>query len=234
MTLPDTRAARSAILQRLRSAEPGKPVAVPDVPAYYRDMPDSGAAERRARFIANARGWQAEVHETGAATWTETLADVIAAHGVRHLLAGVGTPLSAALAAAPTAARLAWYDRPIEALKDTLFDTIDAGITTARGGIAETGSLILWPDRHEPRTLSLVPPLHIAVLPAEAIHATLHHAMHGERWAADLPTNALLVTGPSKTADIQRLLVYGAHGPKKLVILVVHGMQHPAPHGGIA
>lgn len=223
MTLPDTSAARGAILGLLRGAEPGKPVAVPDVPAYYRDLPVTDATENLTRFIANARGWQAEVHETQAATWTQTLADVVAAHGIRHLLAGAGTRLSAALLAAPIAAQLSWYDRPIEQLKDTLFDAIDAGITTARGGIAETGSLILWPDVHEPRTLSLVPPLHIAVLPADAIHATLHHAMRSEQWAANLPTNALLVTGPSKTADIQRLLVYGAHGPKKLVILVVHG-----------
>ena len=45
--------------------------------------------------------------------------------------------------------------------------------------------------------------------------------MRQQDWAAGLPTNALLVTGPSKTADIQRLLVYGAHGPRELVILLL-------------
>ncbi|HJU38919.1 MAG TPA: LUD domain-containing protein [Tahibacter sp.] len=133
-----------------------------------------------------------------------------------------GTPLADALAAADVASHLHWYDETIDTFKPTLFERIDAGITTTRGGIAETGSLIVWPDANEPRTLSLVPPLHIAVLHADALHETLHAAMRAQHWAARLPTNALLVTGPSKTADIQRLLVYGAHGPRQLVILLVH------------
>ena len=146
---------------------------------------------------------------------------------VRTLLAGRGTAISQALETGATAfrgfapAQLHWYDDTIESCKDFLFDQVDAGITTTRGGIAETGSLILWPDRNEPRTLSLVPPLHIAVLDAAHLHETLHGAMRAQAWANDLPTNALLVTGPSKTADIQRLLVYGAHGPKQLVILLL-------------
>lgn len=223
MTLPDSRATRAAILERLRSATPGDPVAVPDVPAYYRDMPQEDSAARAARFVANARGWQAEVHETTAAAWQTTLADVVAQHGIRRLLAGRDTALVDGLRTLPGDVDITWFDRPLAELKDTLFDHIDAGITTTRGAIAETGSLILWPDIREPRTLSLVPPLHIAVLHADTIHTTLHHAVAQGDWASQLPTNALLVTGPSKTADIQRLLVYGAHGPKKLVILLVHG-----------
>lgn len=223
MTLPDSRASRAAILDRLRSAAAGAPAAVPDVAAYYRDMPTEDVATRAARFVTNARGWQAEVHETTAATLATTLADVVASHGIRRLLAGRDIALVDALRTLPDDVALTWYDRPLAELKDTLFDAIDAGITTTRGAIAETGSLILWPDIREPRTLSLVPPLHIAVLHADTIHATLHHAIASGDWASQLPTNALLVTGPSKTADIQRLLVYGAHGPKKLVILLVHG-----------
>jgi L-lactate dehydrogenase complex protein LldG len=110
---------------------------------------------------------------------------------------------------------------PALASPTVLTRPLGAVVTTTRGGIAETGSLILWPDRNEPRTLSLVPPLHIAVLDAAHLHETLHGAMRAQAWANDLPTNALLVTGPSKTADIQRLLVYGAHGPKQLVILLL-------------
>ena len=45
--------------------------------------------------------------------------------------------------------------------------------------------------------------------------------MHAQGWAGGLPTNALLVSGPSKTADIQQTLAYGAHGPKELLVLIL-------------
>jgi len=57
------------------------------------------------------------------------------------------------------------YKDPIEENKDILFE-IDAAITPLRGGIAETGSLIIWPTSDEPRMISLVTPIHIAVLHA--------------------------------------------------------------------
>ncbi|KAF1726033.1 LutC/YkgG family protein [Pseudoxanthomonas japonensis] len=221
MSLPaaSTRA-RSAILSRLRAAAPVE-LPAPDVAAYYADAGTSSPAAMRERFIAQARGWRAEVIETDAATWPNTLAAVLADKGVRRLMAGRDTALVDGLHAATQAPTLDWYDAPIETLKPVLFDTVDAGITTTLGGIADTGSLILWPDTREPRTLSLLPPLHIAVLREEDLQPTLYAAMRHRQWASALPTNALLVTGPSKTADIQRLLVYGAHGPRELVILLL-------------
>ena len=114
------------------------------------------------------------------------------------------------------------YDRPLEDLKPQLFDSIDAGLTTTRGAIAETGSLILWPTAEEPRTLSLVPHIHIALLRTDALYDTFLQAMREQGWAQAMPTNALLVSGPSKTADIEQTLAYGVHGPKRLVVLVVH------------
>lgn len=114
------------------------------------------------------------------------------------------------------------YDRPIEDLKPRLFGSIDAGLTDSRGAIAETGSLILWPSAEEPRSLSLVPHIHVALLRADALYDSFRQAMNEQRWADGMPTNALLVSGPSKTADIEQTLAYGVHGPKRLVVLVVH------------
>jgi L-lactate dehydrogenase complex protein LldG len=215
--------ARAAIFARLRAAAPVRADPLPDVAAHYAAGPQPDRGDIATRFIERARGWQAEVIETDHAGWTQALAGVIESNGVRRLVAGRDTAISDALASAPLSCEQHWYDQPIESCKDALFDDWEAGITTTRGGIAETGSLILWPNRHEPRTLSLVPPLHIAVLDADALHETLQGAINAQSWSAGLPTNALLVTGPSKTADIQRLLVYGAHGPKQLVILLRHG-----------
>ena len=106
-----------------------------------------------------------------------------------------------------------------------MFRDTPAGLTAARAAIAETGTLILWPDAQEPRLMSLVPPLHIVLLDAGKIYNTFYEAMTSEAWAdpasGGLPTNALLISGPSKTADIQQTLAYGAHGPKELVVLML-------------
>ena len=113
------------------------------------------------------------------------------------------------------------YDSRIEDWKEEMFHDIPASLTIARSAIAETGTLVLWPDAHEPRLMSLVPPVHIVLLNASTIHNTFYEAMTAEGWADGLPTNALLISGPSKTADIQVTLAYGAHGPKELVVLLI-------------
>ena len=53
------------------------------------------------------------------------------------------------------------------------------------------------------------------------MYNTFHHAMSGEKMADGMPTNVVLVSGPSKTADIQLTLAYGAHGPRDLVVLAL-------------
>jgi len=113
------------------------------------------------------------------------------------------------------------YDVTIETMKKRIF-SIDASITETLGGIAETGSLILWPSRDEPRLMSLIPPVHLAVLQAEKIYNTFSEAIDEGRWTEKgMPTNALLISGPSKTADIEQTLVYGVHGPKQLVVFII-------------
>lgn len=152
--------------------------------------------------------------------WPAAVAGVVRAKNLRTLLAGRGTSIATQLAAV-LGDELSWFDATLADCRERLFTQVEAGITTTRGGIAETGSLILWPDMAEPRTLSLVPPVHVAVLRASTLHETLHDAMRAQDWARGMPANALLVSGPSKTADIQRILAYGAHGPKELVIVLI-------------
>ena len=115
---------------------------------------------------------------------------------------------------------LVTYDKSIENWKKQLF-SVDAAVTETRGGIAETGSLILWPTNEEPRLMSLVPPIHLAVLKAETIHQNFSEVIQKEKWSEQMPTNALLISGPSKTADIEQTLVYGVHGPSQLVVFVI-------------
>ena len=112
----------------------------------------------------------------------------------------------------------------MEAWKEELFWNVDASLTSTLGGIAATGTIVLWPDRHEPRLMSLVPPVHIALLKASELHDNLYDMMVSQDWAAGLPTNVLLVSGPSKTADIEQVLAYGAHGPRELIVLVLEDL----------
>ncbi|WP_259699108.1 LutC/YkgG family protein, partial [Pseudomonas chlororaphis] len=113
------------------------------------------------------------------------------------------------------------YDRPVEEWKAELFNDTPASLTTTLGAIAATGSLILWPTREEPRLMSLVPPVHFALLKASEIRDNFYQVQQEYAWAQGMPTNALLVSGPSKTADIEQVLAYGAHGPKDLVVLIL-------------
>jgi L-lactate dehydrogenase complex protein LldG len=117
--------------------------------------------------------------------------------------------------------KLMTYDGQIEDFKERLFG-IDAAVTSTVGGIAETGALILWPDEKEPRLMSLVPPIHIAVLEADKIYTTFSEAIEAGNWTRQMPTNVVLISGPSKTADIELTLAFGVHGPKELIVLILH------------
>ena len=216
--------ARDNILQRLRAAPPGKAPLAPDVPAFHAAIsaaaPASTRASRIELFCEKMAFWRGEVVRVTRAKWPQKLRELCAAKGVRSLLYGEQGEHAAALQGAGIEG-LKPYDRPVGEWKKELFEDTDAGFTSTRGGIAETGTLIVWPDANEPRLMSLVPPIHFALLDADQLHDTLFAAMSAQRWSEAMPTNALLISGPSKTADIQVTLAYGAHGPKELVVLLL-------------
>ena len=166
-----------------------------------------------------------EVHITGAEDWIDTVEDVLKVREVKRLLYAPRTKIGKALehqweGAAGDPPQLIPYKKDVEQMKEMVFN-VDAGITSAAGAIAETGALILWPSEKEPRLMSIVPPLHIAVLKADTIHNSLSEVMQKENWPAKMPTNVVLVSGPSKTADIEMTLAFGVHGPKELIVLIL-------------
>jgi L-lactate dehydrogenase complex protein LldG len=216
--------ARDSVLSRLRAtAIPEKP-SLPDVAGWYAThQRDEDLPQRVARLRAALEASHAQVHDTSPTGWHALLAGLVMDKGLRKLLVGAGTPHGAALQAhGVPGTQIVQYQDSIDAWRDALFDDMDAALTTARSAIAETGSLVLWPSASEPRLMSLVPPVHFVLLDVETIHSDFYSAMTAEGWANGLPTNALLISGPSKTADIQQTLAYGAHGPRELVVLLCH------------
>jgi L-lactate dehydrogenase complex protein LldG len=166
-----------------------------------------------------------EVHVVATRDWTECLKKILRKRGLKTLLYGPGTIVGDRLQKAwmeesNGLPELVTYAGDIEEFKKDLFH-MDAAITSTAGGIAETGALILRPDQKEPRLMSLVPPIHIAVLEAENIFNTLGEAIQTQNWAAKMPTNIVLVSGPSKTADIELTLAFGVHGPKELLVFIL-------------
>ena len=227
----NTLSARASILGRLRAANnanDGTPnqdqPALPDVKAWFAaHQRNENTTQRVSRLRAALESVKTEVHDTTAGTWVELLLGIAAAKGLRNLLIGTDTPHGAELEARqPANLSLKRYTESIDSWRDVLFDEVDASLTLAKSAIAEIGSIILWPTPSEPRLMSLVPSVHFVLLDVGSIHSDFHSAITTEGWKDRLPTNALLICGPSKTADIQQTLAYGAHGPRELVVLLRH------------
>jgi L-lactate dehydrogenase complex protein LldG len=99
--------------------------------------------------------------------------------------------------------------------------TCDFGITSADYGLADTGTLVMIASPREARLISLLPPAHIAVLPRGRILTGLDELFTVVPYPADITSSMVLITGPSRTADIEQFLVRGVHGPGTIHVVLV-------------
>ena len=216
--------ARDTILASLRSSLVGTtPIADP-FDASLVDQPwRYNASERITRLKELMTAVQSAVFLTNSSEWPKLLGDILVARKINKLLIAPNTVHGQAFSehcqAQSNPLQLLAYDRPIEEWKRELFDDVPASFTGTLAGIAATGTLVVHPTPAEPRLMSLVPPLHIALLNASQIYDNLYQAQ--QDWHKPMPSNLLLISGPSKTADIEQVLAYGAHGPKDLIVLIV-------------
>lgn len=215
--------ARNNILSRLRTARPDFPEGEPEEKST-RPSPPPG--QRIERFRSRLEAVRAEVHLLRRSEWVAGLQRLAQQKRLDNLLYAPDGPLGGEITEgwdSETAPRLKRFEQGIDAWKKPLFFDTAAAVTSARAGIAATGTLVLWPTVEEPRSYSLVPPVHITVLDVEQIHDTFENLVEAEAWHEGMPTNALLISGPSKTADIEQTLSYGIHGPTQLIVLL---LQH--------
>lgn len=97
---------------------------------------------------------------------------------------------------------------------------VDVGITSADYALADTGTLVLLASPEEARMISLLPPAHIAVVPQNRILTGLDELFTLLPNPAEQTSSMVLITGPSRTADIEQILVRGVHGPGLLTVLI--------------
>ncbi len=95
------------------------------------------------------------------------------------------------------------------------------GITSADYGLAETGTLVMLASSGESRLISLLPPAWVAVVPVSILLNDLDELLARVPTPADLTGAMVLITGPSRTADIEQILIRGVHGPGEVHVVLV-------------
>ncbi|MCS7062986.1 MAG: lactate utilization protein [Methylacidiphilales bacterium] len=113
-----------------------------------------------------------------------------------------------------------WAD---EAYNLTDLEQCDVAITHCDAIIAQTGTVLISTAITSSRALSALPPTHIVLATEKQIVADLPAAFDliAEKYGSAYPSAFTLITGPSRTADIERTLVLGAHGPRRLIIIII-------------
>jgi L-lactate dehydrogenase complex protein LldG len=99
--------------------------------------------------------------------------------------------------------------------------TAPVGITSATYGLADTGTLVMIASREEPRLISLLPPVHVAILPRERLLTSIDELLAFVPLPSEEASSMVLITGPSRTADIEQILVRGVHGPGQIHVIIV-------------
>ena len=204
---------RAAVAARLRETPRG---VIPE-----RGQGDSGT--RAATFKAEALRAMASVAEV--ARPEDLPAEVARFLRDNNLAATLRMGDDARLAALP------WGSTPLEiSLGPSDGDDLNA-VSGAFAAIAETGTLALVSGRDNPTTLNFLPDNHIVAVFAGDIVGDLESAfakLRAADGAGQAPRTLNLITGPSRSADIEQTLLLGAHGPRRLHIVVIGGAE-PAP-----
>jgi|SRR5437016_4622244 len=140
---------------------------------------------------------------------------------VAEVLRARNLPAIVHLPADPALQEIGWDTAPGLTLKSAPPGPDDAAVAIAPLAIAETGTLVYPASATRPASWHFRAGLEIAVISADSIEPDLESVLARVKSCGALPSTINLVTGPSRTGDIEQTLELGAHGPKELVILVV-------------
>lgn len=204
--------ARTRILGRLQKEK--RPTRLPGRWESQPSFPDLAAQFETALTAVNG-----EVLWGG--DWPQALnhlMQVIQEIGAKRVVANLEEPLDQ-IETASAFPGVIWQVPGIESADwRTACATADLGVTGADLALAETGSVVVSTGPGKSRLVSLLPPVHVVVVPKSRLVADLF------AWNRpninEFPSQIVWISGPSKTADIEQTLVVGVHGPKRLIVIL--------------
>ena len=145
-------------------------------------------------------------------------------------LAAQNLPSEAVIAPHPELKAIPWSTRPLLKLREGRAQATDlVSIQHGFAGIAETGTLMLPSAPERPTTLNLLADTAIVILRASRVVGPYEDAWDLLRAAGAMPRNVMLVTGPSRSADIEQTLELGAHGPRRLHVVLIEDDPEALP-----
>ncbi|MBI2166003.1 MAG: lactate utilization protein [Chloroflexi bacterium] len=210
-------------------------VALTEKASAIRERSPATLASLSEAFVARAQlvGWHvSRVPSKEAAA--AAVVNLALARGMKHVVRSAHAlldrvPVHEALASAGLEVKVVAYDDEDPqgsraALREVMLHA-DAGLTGADYAIAETGSIVLLPRRGVSRIVSLLPPVHIALVETSQVLESLDD-LFLLRTEEFLRTGSLrgymsIITGPSRTADIEQTLVVGVHGPREVHLVLI-------------
>ena len=141
---------------------------------------------------------------------------------VADYLAQENLPAELRVAPDPALDTVPWDKRPtLTVSKGASNGTHEVGLTAAFAGIAETGTLMMKSGPAHPTTLNFLPDTHLVVLRASQIVGSYEDAWDRLRAGEAMPRTVNFITGPSRTGDIEQTIFLGAHGPRRMHIVLV-------------
>jgi L-lactate utilization protein LutC len=218
---------RTSFLARVRQAvaEGNRAGAIPPLPERGGVGYQGAGADPVARFCSELTAAGGSPHiVTGAAALARVL-DLIERMAAKRILLGRGPVVDELRLAGVLRGRgleVAIVDEIEPANARETFFAADLGISGVAFAIAETGTLVMASGRADPRSLSLLPPVHLAIVRRDQLLPDLFDFFGEiEPRKTDLPACLTFITGPSKTGDIEMKLVTGVHGPGELHVVVI-------------
>ncbi|HET9261110.1 MAG TPA: lactate utilization protein [Acidimicrobiia bacterium] len=214
---------RDAFLGRVSAATMNS--TLPEAPRVLPALPELPAADLVTLFRNRAQAINTVVHGPMSRHGVpRAVVGIAAGHGAAGFLAWDDLPVPGVSAALQSAGgeRLA-HEVPAESRIEHNLSYLDVavGVTGADAALAESGSVVLIHGRGRPRMASLAPEVHVVLLAADRIRRTLAHWAHEEPDRALITSNLVIVTGPSRTGDIEQRLNLGVHGPRHVHVVII-------------
>ena len=213
---------RKALLAEFGLTDSGGPLAI--VISRLENLPRGVVPKRGSLPPAERTALFAEMAEKASATVVRIADAADVPRAVADYLREHNLPASLRIGGDPLLRDLPWSTTQIEVSHGPSDGTDPVGMSHAAAGVAETGTLVLSSGPDNPTTINFLPETHVVLVKAEDIagdYESVWDTLRARYGTGVLPRTVNFVTGPSRSADIEQTLLLGAHGPRRLHILIV-------------